>query len=585
MTEKKSLAGRLAQTRAAYLRKFGREEDGSVIAMTLLLLIIMLVLGGMAVDFMRFESRRSLLQSVSDRSVLAAAKLGLDPSLDPEGVVVDYFEKAGFGGAIQGSPTVTNVGGSRSVSVEANLDLDTYYLRYIGIDSMAAPASATAVEGSGSVEISLVLDISGSMETSFTDVDGTSKTQMEALQEGAELFVNTVVTPDNEGQVTLSLVPYSDQVNIGPAIFNAINTSDPSGTLNFTPVPVQSVGTGPVTATCVYLPDDALFETTAFDAARVYQQVRQAQFNQAGRGGFTNNGVSVPSTRDWRIGTLDQPLCPIQTYERIIPVSDNEAELVSAIQSLRPTGGTSIHLGLRWGVTLLDSSFEPTMSSISNTGVLPANAPLARHTDLRPAAYREDDPTINSAKYIVLFTDGQNSDGRPVRDELYDTSIDIRDLFNTYNYTFLQACAFNYINTANGATTDWIDICNDIRTNALTGQPDTEFFEAFGPDTDLADPTNSTRGWSDAFNAAVDTDVELAATRNDRLRDLCDAAKDRNIIIYTIALNASATGQAEMQYCATREDSELYYYQAAGDNLVDIFETIAEQITALRLTL
>ncbi|MEO0931364.1 MAG: pilus assembly protein TadG-related protein, partial [Pseudomonadota bacterium] len=55
--------------RGNYLRMFKRDEEGGVLVLTLLLMVLMLVMGGMAVDLMRFEERRVVLQNVSDRAV------------------------------------------------------------------------------------------------------------------------------------------------------------------------------------------------------------------------------------------------------------------------------------------------------------------------------------------------------------------------------------------------------------------------------------------------------------------------------------------------------------------------------------
>ncbi len=590
MSKKKSFVRRVindhAAMRAAYLRKFGRDEDGSIIVLTLLLLIIMLVLGGMAVDFMRFESRRVLLQSVSDRAVLAAAKL--DQSLDSEEVVVDYFRKSGFESTIVGTPTVSELNGRRSVSVNAGLDVSTFYLRYIGIDQLRAPASSAAVEGVGSVEISLVLDISGSMETSFNvtpdtsspaicadliDNTASSKTQIQALREGAACFVRQVISEDTAGQVTMSLVPYSEHVNVGPAIFNQLNVSNSSGG-SIDPIEVDAT-TGELTttggnqATCVEIPD-AAYGTTDFDDSATYEQVESMQRNTWGRGGFTNNGIDVPSTRDWRQWDLDQPLCPDEVFERIIPVSDNEDALEDAILDLEPRGGTSIFLGLKWGVTLLDPSFADTLDDISNTGVLPGGAPLGAYTDNRPVAYPEDDPTVNSAKYIVLMTDGKNSDSSRVNSDVY-RDYDNTALFNEYNIQFMKNCANGYMTAYNGASAEAIDICTDLKTNR---------------DLDATFAYRSGENWRD-FNNRIfsDTPKYTAEQGNTLLQNLCTAAKNRNMIIFTIALNADSDGETEMKNCASRVDSELYYFEATGNNLSGIFTAIANQITALRLNL
>ncbi|MFT5631700.1 MAG: Flp pilus assembly protein TadG, partial [Gammaproteobacteria bacterium] len=98
---------------AARLRRFGRDESGVMIVLTMLFLVLMMIMGGMAVDFMRFESRRTMLQSVSDRAVLAAADLDQDKVAAE--VVIDYFEKAGFGGTIIGEPDVIDTPDYNSV--------------------------------------------------------------------------------------------------------------------------------------------------------------------------------------------------------------------------------------------------------------------------------------------------------------------------------------------------------------------------------------------------------------------------------------------------------------------------------------
>lgn len=111
-----------------------------------------------------------------------------------------------------------------------------------------------------------------------------------------------------------------------------------------------------------------------------------------------------------------------------------------------------------------------------------------------------------------------------------------------------------------GASTEAIDICDDN----LRSDPD--FI------TDFSDGVSFSEKYT-------------AAQGNTLLQSLCTAAKDRNMIIFTIALNADTDGETEMKNCASRVDSELYYYEATGNNLSGIFSTIANQITALRLNL
>ena len=74
------------------VNRFRKDEDGSLIIFGMIIFLLMLMIGGMAVDLMRHERMRTELQQTLDRSVLAAASLTQD--LDAEAVVRDYFAKA-----------------------------------------------------------------------------------------------------------------------------------------------------------------------------------------------------------------------------------------------------------------------------------------------------------------------------------------------------------------------------------------------------------------------------------------------------------------------------------------------------------
>ncbi|MEO0905385.1 MAG: pilus assembly protein TadG-related protein, partial [Pseudomonadota bacterium] len=194
-----------------FLRQFRKDEDGGLIVLTLLLLISMLVVGGMAVDFMRFEAERTKLQSVSDRAVLAAANL--NQSRPPEDVITDFFAAEGYAGAIIGDPDIDKNDLGSTIRIDSRVDVNTFYLRLVGIDSLSAPATASAVEGTGNVEVSLILDISGSMGSAMTgqanvlDADGNKtydedgniiteereETRMFFLQQAANQFVEDLL--------------------------------------------------------------------------------------------------------------------------------------------------------------------------------------------------------------------------------------------------------------------------------------------------------------------------------------------------------------------------------------------------------
>ncbi|WP_159087016.1 TadE/TadG family type IV pilus assembly protein [Loktanella sp. Alg231-35] len=515
----------LKQSRASFLRQFGRDEDGSIIVMTLLLLIVMLVLGGMAVDFMRFESRRAMLQSVADRAVLAAAEL--DQTMDSSAVVVDFFDKAGYDGAIIGTPTVDNTGSSRSVAVNSEIDVNTFYLRLIGIDTLTAPARSSAVEGTGNVEVSLILDISGSMGNW---VASQSTTKMELLRAAAKDFVDDLLLDEYDDRISINLVAYSQHVAIGDEIYKALRTTpdtitesgveissyvtvdeplfDDDGTAlpdHGTDVALDpglgNTFTNP--SRCVdFLP--AEYSQLAFNTARVYEQVEYFQHYDD----------------DWQ--NMNRPVCPDQGFEGIIPMSQDPDALKDAIDLYRPTTFTSIHLGMKWGVSLLDPSMRDLLGGIGSIDDV--------FRDSRPADYGD----TNTVKYIVLMTDGENVRGRRVEDEHYDT-YEWRATWSEYPMDYWR---WNISSTSYGR-------------DDLTDFPTT------------------------------------AALHDQWMQSMCDLADDY-ITIFTIAMGSTSHGEGEMLECASQPSFAFNTDLTSADGepgIDEIFDKIAKQITALRLNL
>lgn len=204
----------IGRTKAG-LQRFWRSEDGnSTIVCIYLCLAILLVTGG-AIDVMRYEAVRTKMQHVLDRAVLAAADL--DQEADPSAVVQDYAEKAGLGNALTGV-TVEQGVNYRTVSATGRSDMDTLFMRMSGIDTLSAPGLSTAEEKIANVEISMVLDISGSMR---------DNNRMVNLKPAAKSFVDKVMTEESEGVTTLNLVPYAGQVNPGEYMFKYMRGERP----------------------------------------------------------------------------------------------------------------------------------------------------------------------------------------------------------------------------------------------------------------------------------------------------------------------------------------------------------------------
>ncbi len=184
--------------------RFLRDESGSLVVFGLMMLVLMMMVAGISVDLMNFESQRAKIQNTLDSSVLAAANL--DQTLDPEAVVRDYFAKAHLSQYLS-TVSVDNGLNARTVSATSEISTPTYFMHMMGIDKLQSPASSTAQEKIGNVEISLVLDFSGSMG---------NNNKADNLKFAAKQFIDTMFNSVEPGKLSISIVPYAAQVNIAP---------------------------------------------------------------------------------------------------------------------------------------------------------------------------------------------------------------------------------------------------------------------------------------------------------------------------------------------------------------------------------
>lgn len=441
----------------------------------LFLIMIMIMLGGMGVDLMRHERERSRVQAVADRAVLAAADL--DQTLPPEQVARDYFDKAGMAEYVS-SVTVNEGLNFRQVTVDATRDLRTLFMDSLGQDSLPVPARSTAEERVAKVEISMVLDISGSMR---------HNNKMTNLHEAGSVFIDTVLKPENRDLISVSIVPYTAQVNVGRAIFDQLNITRLHGF-----------------SYCVDFADSE-FSEVAISQTREYEHMQHFE------AGWYWNGRHYRNTGYY--DNIDNPSCPKRDYEEVAAFSQDATALKNRISRFRPRANTSIHLGMKWGVAMLDPAFRPISQAIG------VDAAFRN----RPAAHNDQD----TLKTVILMTDGENVTTRRINPQAYANS-DHRRHWSDYPFYW------------------WLD--NNVR---------------------------SSEHWRYYWTKYTPTEADSL------LSTICDAAKAKGIVIWSIGFEVGAHGANVMKDCAS---SDSHFFRVSGVEIVDAFEAIARQINQLRLT-
>ncbi|WP_204114872.1 pilus assembly protein [Shimia biformata] len=518
------------------LGAFVRDQDGAITGLSVFLFLILLMIGGIGVDIMYSEMERTKLQQTLDRAVLAAADL--EQERDPKLVVADYFTKAGMEKYLS-SVTVTEGIGFRNVTATATTSIDTMFMKMLGIETLTVPAAGAAEESIGNVELSLVLDISGSM--------GSNK-RLANLKVAAKDFVDTLLQHTEEGNLSISIVPYATQVNAGEPILSKYNVSQEHSYSH-----------------CVnFIPDQ--FSKHGLDRAEPLE--RTMHFDP-----FTYSEAPI-----------DLPVCPTRAGSQILPLTDDRAELHAYIDSMTHGGNTSIDLGMKWGASLLDPSMQSVVTELIDEGEVESKFAG------RPSSY--DDFMV--LKVVVIMSDGQHTDqyflNPSMRDTLspvwYNAKEDKYSVYHSkgkYNYFWPHTGTWHDYPYGNGENS--VCLTND---NCAIHENEDEAVQLMNKDltaqaslkwiaSELFYFSNS--AYADWFTSAFSK--KNASAKDNQLKNICSITKDQGVIVFAIGFEAPRQGRRVLENCAS---SDSHYFDAKGLEISDAFETIAVAIRQLRLT-
>jgi Flp pilus assembly protein TadG len=551
-------------------RRFCRKTGGNLTVFALILFVGMAMIGGLAVDIMRYEAVRTNLQNTLDRSTLAAASLTQE--LDAEGVVYDYFEKAGLSQYLT-SVEVDEGMNYRQVTADATAATNPFFLHMMGIEQMDADGHSQAEQRVTNVEIVLVLDVSGSMG---------SNSRLTNLKTAASDFIDTVLGSDPDGKISIALVPFNGQVNLGATLSAKYN-------LQYDPA-VAGVE-------CVDLPSSA-YSSTALSTSTAMPMTADADtysttYQTTSFVSATDSSYAVPNgANKW---------CPPSTVNIVRLPSKSASELKGYINGLTAIGATSINAGMRWGVAMMDPGSRTMFNQFISAGQISSD-----FTD-RPYDYDADDVM----KVVVLMTDGENFAEERVNSAYktglspiyYDTSGKVYSIYHAgYSGTnkYYSPNNGSWYANARGTTTSSYQTCtgsgkSKVCTTTTVVEAGTSVqltwpevwsrfrlsyvaWQFYARALGTSSSTRSTQynNAMAAFRTQTDTD-----DMDSQLQQICTLAKNQNVIVYGIAFEATTNGQTQISQCAT---SAAHYFSASGIQIKTAFRTIANNISQLRLT-
>jgi len=545
------------------IARYRDDESGSYVIFSLYIFVVMLMVGGLAVDLMRFESERKHLQSTLDTAVLAAADL--KQVADGQTVVESFLEASGFDPSIaevsiENSNLLNGDLVGRTVSARGRLEMDTYLMRLAGVDTLRTNAGGSANENIQNVEISLVLDISGSMRWGVNNSNA-SPNRIEQLRDAVEDFIDIVLQvecnpdgtvctqPTSTASTTINIIPYAGHVNPGPDMFELLGGSR-----------------WHAWSSCMEVTDDD-FDTVGLPSDSNYQ---------------------LPHFMKWSIDSsvMNWGWCPKD--DASIMVAENNSEILKDyVRNIRLHDGTATHVGMKYGVALLDPSSRGMFQALSARGIVDSSYAL------RPAEY--DDEVV---KYVVLLTDGQTTD------QFRPNDFDYEQFYPQWN-DFLAAWNDPSCITDGGVAGE--PACATALDPSYTMPEylaDTlDRYGSFDSDLNLNDPADVEYGYNAGTKLTLDGVNHNVSRNRANLLAMCDLAKepvygtdpdgnsvtlrDDRITVFTIAFLAPSGARQDMQNCAsgstTTGSKSNFFFNVSDLEVGSAFTSIARTINQLRL--
>lgn len=361
------------------LRGFAMSRSGTIMPLFGLLLIPTLIIVGATMDFANAYSLKAKLQRVLDAATTAVCSTQTEAT--PEQVIRSFLD-ADFSGrgvsllpaADQGPEPTVSVGQVKlknaqfdpttgTIAPELETKAPTTLLKLIGINDIDLGISSEVGCAGKRLELSLVLDVTGSMDDSIA-----GKKKIDSLKEAAQDVLDIFRTGMARGSARLALVPFSSAVNVGnlAADVRGVTEGGVSETQGRSKIRFRLKNDY-----------DTLLEWNVTQC--VSERLGPEAYTDAPPG-CNGNSCSAP------VGHVYTPdgACPVGPA--IVPLTSDANTIETAINSYTAGGSTAGHIGTAWGWYLISNRWS---------SLLPAGA--------QP----EPGDTEELIKATIIMTDGQ----------------------------------------------------------------------------------------------------------------------------------------------------------------------------------
>lgn len=362
--------------------RFKSDDRGQVMIIFGLMLFVLAVVIGAAVDMGRWAQARKMTQEAIDSAVLAGLKKYQDTGDEAAAISVaqsnyNYNIRQRDNGAVSGD-TISFVLTTNNTSMAATGNV-AFTLPFLGLANTpklplfktdgsenAVSKIAIGANTGSSIEVSVMIDITGSMAES----DNSGSTKIATVKTAAANLIDIIVWADQSQYTSkVAIVPFSEAVNLGdPQIADAARG------------PAAGKQSGPCNGNgnCQNYPISNVCVTERL--------VSEAYTDEAPDTAPVGNYYSTYGTSN---GTGK---CPTATP--VIPLTNNKMALKDTIAGLAAAGGTAGHIGTAWAWYMLSPNFND---------LWPASSKARPYSELT-VLNNKGKPALQ--KVAILMTDG-----------------------------------------------------------------------------------------------------------------------------------------------------------------------------------
>ncbi|MET0294368.1 MAG: ubiquitin-activating E1 FCCH domain-containing protein [Phenylobacterium sp.] len=534
------LPGRAAAVR--FLRRWFAGRRGNVTIITAISLPVLLFASMGAMDFDRASTAKSALQDSLDAATLYVARSDAVDAATIQQMGAQRLDGnlVNLKGGKLISSTFVPADEGRKIVGTAVLEVESSVVGVFNDNRLEITLDSEVVRASKDIEVSLVLDTTGSM----------AGQRIIDLREAAKGLVDIVVKDDQSPFYTkVALVPYSTAVNVGALATAArgsvqtmksitgatkanpvVITSNSHGFLNGDHIIISGVSgmtqlnnkefvvAGKTNNTFQLQGVDGrnyssyssggkictasgcelyAFDTPTNPIVRKTFPVSTCVTERGGVDAYTDTAPSAAPFGRHYAGISNPPAwvsaaavanpCPTNA---VTPLSSDKAALKTKIGALQASGSTGGHLGVGWGWYLLSPKFGYMLSG-----------------EQKPGAYFQND----LVKAVVLMTDGE------------------------YNSSYCNGVISKDSTSGSGDSRDHIN-CNAPNGHAF-----------------------------------------------DQARTLCARMKQQGVIVYTVGFDVVDDDRARQLVSECATDAKHIFYPNSGAALKEAFKTIAQDLSKLRL--